>query len=162
MASALSRNGPLRLVYRSFDSHWRSLKVPFHSLPEVPIQNSHRSLLSPDFVVGRYKSLGAFALNRRFLCTTVTNSAVNQTSSSTTAATPTPSSGLAEGNSESGNIGGQGSAGSQDSSQQGKPVRGAVSLFHILIHVVVSILMYYSFSFPTLSVLHAFVRFYTL
>ncbi|XP_073311290.1 protein SCO1 homolog 1, mitochondrial [Primulina huaijiensis] len=144
MASVLSRNGSLRLIYRSFDSHWRSLKVPFHSLPELSIQNSHRSLLSPGFLVGGYKSLGIFALNHRVLCTTATKSSVNQSSSSITAATP--SSGLAEGNSESGNSGEQGSAGSQDSSQQGKPVRGGpvswMSLF-LLLCTGVGLIFYY-------------------
>ncbi|XP_073132030.1 protein SCO1 homolog 1, mitochondrial-like [Henckelia pumila] len=144
MASALSRNVRLRLLCRSFDSHWRSLRNPIHSLPEMPIQNSHRSSLWPEFLVGRYKLLSAFELNHRFLCTTAANSAANQSPSSTT--TVTPSSGLAEGNSESGNSGGQGSAGSQDTSQQGKPIRGGpVSWmsFFLLICTGVGLIFYY-------------------
>ncbi|KAI3447796.1 hypothetical protein Pfo_004461 [Paulownia fortunei] len=117
MASAFLRNLRLRHIYNSLSSQLRSSR--FHSLPDKSLQNSPRTLLSPEiFADNQYKLLRAFSMNHRFLCTT----SVNQSSSSNVNATPT--SGSAEGNSGNRNDGGQNSGGSKNTSQEGKPVRG--------------------------------------
>ncbi|KAL8504915.1 hypothetical protein ACS0TY_016203 [Phlomoides rotata] len=88
--------------------------------------NSTLASLSPEnFTTNQYKLLCAFSMNRRFLCTGTKNPAANQSASSKAGATQ--SSGPAEGSSGNKN-GGQNSGGTQNTQQEGKPVRGGVIL----------------------------------
>lgn len=134
MASSFLRNSSLRHIFYSFNSRMHSSK--FGIPPNGSFPNSPLALLSPEnYTANQCKFLSAFSMNNRFLCTGTNNPAANQSASSNVGATQ--SSGPAEGNSGNKNDGG----GSENTHQEGKPVRGGVlSLFSFSLSLIIFLL----------------------
>ncbi|KAL2500512.1 Protein SCO1-like protein 1 [Forsythia ovata] len=117
MSSAISRSLRLRSIYSSITAQWRLNNLSFHGLPE-----NSRHFPSDFCIDDRYRKTPAFAaINFKFLCTTATGNATNQSNTNATA-TGTSASGWSEGDS------GNSNDGKSSGGPHGKPVRsGPVS-----------------------------------